>query len=572
MTTLTYEQIPDASSFNASEMLAFPRAEYEREAEGPYQPYAGYRLTLEDKFVEAEQTFNEIIQKADSANVWLARMELGSMLSTLEGREDEGRFVLVQAVGAPFLDVAANAVWNISELLKHNGYEAKAKGYSDLAVALHNSLAMVVVAERLAAAGLEDQTLAAFEFASENTTRIDQFRARIELGLARNRTSGVNKHAADVFVNGLGSLTAEDFSASTIYVNTLAMYNSEVGSAAIATNYFGDCEDQCYFEAIQIDCKVCGRSPKNYISVPSGDGDGSYPVFNLFNAESKSVGAVTIFRGLLDDLIQDGVVQTNSTYSPAAIGPSGRWAQFLGSGSPIVLGEITVDTQMIFSDGSKCSNDADLAVWIDAEPGNYSVICWLSAPSPGDNTIRPLALAAVRAELRDALLEVVDAPSLEEVNELRKELWGGDFTVFAHMGNIRHGLALSNFDMTSGSADDSLSWLLQQAEFTDEGLFDMIRAQEIPSDLDLRYFLARRGMFEPKFPWLDRTAQSVSEISTGLTKTGGGGLGGGGLSGGGSTGGGLSGSSPALAKFCVSCGTKFEGDQQKFCGNCGTAR
>jgi hypothetical protein len=571
MATLTYEQIPDASSFNASAMLGLPRAEYEREAEGPYQPYAGFRLTLEEKFLEAEQTFNEIIQKADSPNVWLAQMELGSMLSTLEGREDEGRFILVQAVGAPFLDVAANAAWNISELLKHNGHEAKAKGYSALAVGLHNSLAMVVVAERLAEAGLEDEALAAFEFASEHTTRIDHYRARIELGLARNRTSGVNKHAADVFINGLGSLTGEDFAASTIYVNTLAMYNSEVGSAAIATNYFDDCEDQCYFEAIQIDCKACGRSPKNYISVPSGDGDGTYPVFNLFNSESKSLGAITIFRGLMEDLIQDGIVQTNSTYSPAAIGPSGRWAQFLGSGSPIVLGEINVDAQMIFSDGSKCSNDADLAVWIDAEPDTYSVICWLSAPNPGDKTIRPLALAAVRGDLRDALLAVVEAPSLEEVNDLRKELWGGDFTVSAHIGDVRHGLALSNFHMTSGSVDDSLSWLLQQAEFRDEGLFNMIRAQDLPNDLDLRYLLARRGMFEPKLPWFDRNSQPAQASSTGLTKTGGGGLGGGGLGGSGLRG--VQSESPAsLAKFCVSCGTRFEGDQQKFCGNCGTAR
>ncbi len=568
MASLTYEQIPDASSFNASHILGYPRAEYEREAKGPFQPYEGYRLALEDKFVEAEQAFIEIIEKADSANVWLAQMELGTMLSTLDGREGEGNYVLLQAIGAPFLDVAANAAWNISESLKDGGHESKAKGYSDLAVALHNPLAMVVVAERLAEAGLEEEALAAFEFASEHTTRIDHYRPRIELGLARNRTSGVNKHAADVFMNGLGSLTAEDFSASTIYVNTLAMYNSEVGSAAIATNYFGDCEDQCYFEAIQIDCKACGRSPKNYISVPSGDGDGTYPVFNLFNSESKSLGAITIFRGLMEDLIQDGIDQTNSTYSPAAIGPSGRWAQFLGSGSPIVLGEINVDTQMIFSDGSKCSNDADLAVWIDAEPGTYSVICWLSAPNPGDSTIRPLALAAVRGDLRDALLEVVDAPSLEDVNQLRKELWGGDFTVSAHISDVRHGLALSNFDVTSGSVDDSLSWLLQQAEFRDEGLFDMIRSQDLPNDLELRYLLARRGMFDPKFPWLDRNPQPAQASSTGLTKTGGGGLGGGGLS----SGGGLSGSAQAIANFCVLCGTKFEGDQQRFCGNCGTAR
>lgn len=568
MASLTYEQIPDASSFNASHILGYPRAEYERDTKGPFQPYEGYRLTLEDKFVEAEQAFIEIIEKADSANVWLAQMELGTMLSTLDGREGEGNYVLLQAISAPFLDVAANAAWNISESLKDGGHESKAKGYSDLAVALHNPLAMVVVAERLAEAGLEEEALAAFEFASEHTTRIDHYRPRIELGLARNRTSGVNKHAADVFMNGLGSLTAEDFSASTIYVNTLAMYNSEVGSAAIATNYFDDCEDQCYFEAIQIDCKACGRSPKNYISVPSGDGDGTYPVFNLFNSESKSLGAITIFRGLMEDLIQDGIDQTNSTYSPAAIGPSGRWAQFLGSGSPIVLGEINVDTQMIFSDGSKCSNDADLAVWIDAEPGTYSVICWLSAPNPGDGTIRPLALAAVRGDLRDALLEVVDAPSLEDVNQLRKELWGGDFTVSAHISDVRHGLALSNFDVTSGSVDDSLSWLLQQAEFRDEGLFDMLRSQDLPNDLELRYLLARRGMFDPKFPWLDRNPQPAQASSTGLTKTGGGGLGGGGLS----SGGGLSGSAQAIANFCVLCGTKFEGDQQRFCGNCGTAR
>lgn len=565
---VSYEQIPDASAFNSSEILGFPIAEYVRELEGPFDPYAAYMLSVDDKYDEAELALRNIIDKADAANVWLAQMELGTLLIDFHDRIPEANYILVQCLGCPFLDVARNAAWNLAELLKHNGHEAKAEGYADLAISLHSSIAMVVVAERLAEEGLEKEVLAAFEFAAENTPRIDPYRPRIEIGLVKERTSGVQPHAAGYFERGLGRLTRENFSSSNVYVNSRELFNTEAGSAAIATKYFGECKDECYFEPVQIDCQTCGRNPKNYISVPSGDGDGVYPVFTFLSEDSGEVGSITIFRGLLDDLIDEDNNRSNATISSVVAGHSATWASILGSGAPVVLGEIAVDDNLIFSDGSKCSNDHDLAVVIETKPDKYAVICWLSAPDQGDDTIRPLALAAVRGALRHDLLEVIDSPSLDEVNTLRKELWGGDYTVHANVGDLRTRLAIRNFEMAADEDADRLSWLLQQAEFKDEGLYSLIQSQSLPSESQLRALLSRRGMFNPKLPWFDSDSQTVSSATAGLTKTGGGLTKTGGLSGGV----GLSEGSTPLAQFCVSCGNRFDADEQKFCGHCGTAR
>jgi hypothetical protein len=571
--TLTLDQVPSAETFDVNKILNQPLAEYVRQLEGPYQPYAAYLLSVEGKLKESEAALREIIANADAANVWLAEMELGTLLFEFPDRIPEANYSLVQCVGSPFLDVARNAAWNMSLILRKNGHEGKAEGYADLAVALHNPLAMVSVAERFERDGNAQQAIDAFEFAASHTSRIDPFRPRVEVGLARKRTAGVEPKAAQFYLDGLGLLEKEHFSASNVYVNTREFYNSEAGSAAISTKYFGDCDASCYFEPIQIDCKVCGRNPSNYIAVPSGDGDGVYPVFTFLSDGSGELGAISIFRGLLDDLIDDDDLRTNSSVASAAVGYSENWATFLGSASPMVLGELDVDELLIFSDGSKSLNDRDLAVVTDGVPGKYSVICWLSAPNDGDNTIRPLALAAVRGDLRDDLLGDLDELSLQEVNELRQALWGGDFVVSAHAADIRKMLAVRNFEMAADSDLERFSWLLQQAEFGDDGLYDLIRSQNLPDESTLRALLARRGIVDAKLPWFTGAPAASVGLSNensspvGLTKSNSGGLGGPGLGGGG-----LTEPQANLAKFCGSCGNKFDGDQQKFCSSCGSPR
>jgi tetratricopeptide (TPR) repeat protein len=317
MQTLTYEQIPDASSFNSELIGSYPLAEHTRVVDGPYQPHDAYMLSVQGKNEEAERALREIIEHADPANAWLARMELGTLDFGQPGGNTEANRILLDCVGCEFLDVARNAAWNLSELLKQNNFSDKSKGYADLAVKLHNSLAMVVVAERLQEQGLEAEALDAFEFAAKNTLRIDDFRSRIEVGLSAKRTAGVKPQAAEYFAEGLGVLQRSHFSSSNFYVNTREQFNTEVGSASISTRYFDECEAKCYFEPIQIDCGICGRNPGNYISVPSGDGDGVYPVFTFMSKEHGDLGHVTMFRRLFDELVSYGESGDGSTVSPA---------------------------------------------------------------------------------------------------------------------------------------------------------------------------------------------------------------------------------------------------------------
>jgi hypothetical protein len=206
---------------------------------------------------------------------------------------------------------------------------------------------------------------------------------------------------------------------------------------------------------------------------------------------------------------------------------------------------LKAEGELIFADGGKCANDRELAVVVDAKEELYSVICWLSAPEVGDKSIRPLALAAVRGQLRRDLLEAIPKLDGDTVNMLRRELWWHDYTVHANAADLRPQLAIQNFELATESEPEAISWILQQAEFTDCCLYQLIRSQNLPSEPELRAMLAQRGMFEPKLPWFDRNSQPAQACSTGLTKTSGGGLGGGGL------GVGQSESPASLTKFCV---------------------
>ena len=145
--------IPSAADIDASEMLGLPLAEYERDAKGPFQPYAAYSLSVQGKNAEAEEALQNIIANGDEPNQWLARMELGTMVFSSPGRKAEGIYLLIQCLGAPFIDVARNAAWNIQEILRMDGLPDRAKEYEDLAVALHSPMGMIVVAERLEEAG-----------------------------------------------------------------------------------------------------------------------------------------------------------------------------------------------------------------------------------------------------------------------------------------------------------------------------------------------------------------------------------------------------------------------------------
>lgn len=71
----------------------------------------------------------------------------------------------------------------------------------------------------------------------------------------------------------------------------------ENGAMAVGTRNFDSCEGGCSGYSTteyQFDCKKCGRTTKNHIFVPTGMGDGNYPVAQITSG-GQAVGLVAYF-------------------------------------------------------------------------------------------------------------------------------------------------------------------------------------------------------------------------------------------------------------------------------------
>lgn len=74
------------------------------------------------------------------------------------------------------------------------------------------------------------------------------------------------------------------------------LYNVESGSVSIRTDWLEPCSCGIgSWGALQYTCKKCEKSPKNNLTIPSGDGDGMYPVFYFVNNKGETFAAITLF-------------------------------------------------------------------------------------------------------------------------------------------------------------------------------------------------------------------------------------------------------------------------------------
>jgi hypothetical protein len=101
--------------------------------------------------------------------------------------------------------------------------------------------------------------------------------------------------------SNLGALL-NSFSEEGMYLALAGLFNVESGNMTVRTQRFSEVTqdytgafrecDNC--ESIEenrlffSDCDSCGRSLSNYFWIPSGDGDGIYPVFSLLSKNKKS--------------------------------------------------------------------------------------------------------------------------------------------------------------------------------------------------------------------------------------------------------------------------------------------
>ena len=74
-------------------------------------------------------------------------------------------------------------------------------------------------------------------------------------------------------------------------------FNVETGQASFRTAWVEQCDcDISSVGALQYDCKKCGKSKTNNLSIPSGDGDGVYAVVSYLNKKGEVFACIVTLK------------------------------------------------------------------------------------------------------------------------------------------------------------------------------------------------------------------------------------------------------------------------------------
>lgn len=133
------------------------------------------------------------------------------------------------------------------------------------------------------------------------------------------------------------------------------------------------------------------------IRIPTGHGDCVYPVFTLVDFDGQPLGAIAVFTEKWALGIED------SSLAPAQI-PS--------EASPIWIGTIHGQGQLLFSEAGAGMDDTDVTVDVHLTEVPHEVLAWIGeVPTLVSSGItpsrRPIALGVYRPGLARALAEVV---------------------------------------------------------------------------------------------------------------------------------------------------------------------
>ena len=167
--------------------------------------------------------------------------------------------------------------------------------------------------------------------------------------------------------------------------------NVEGGRVGIATREFFGCEEcEGAFE-VTYSCDECGRTPKNFVQVRSGFGDGIYPYFELMWGDNLAGGLLVCDDGFdftrkLREVISKISASEISPAEPATalwdfLAAKGKWNLEMSYITTLSIPEVTSgsDPQLLLSDsgGNVDSTNAVMRLTGYAA-GTYSVFAFFS--------------------------------------------------------------------------------------------------------------------------------------------------------------------------------------------------
>ena len=141
------------------------------------------------------------------------------------------------------------------------------------------------------------------------------------------------------------------------------LFNIETGCASFRTDWVSECEcDIATFMNLQYSCEKCAKTPKNNISIPSGDGDGLYTVQTFYNRSGEIFASATLFdegSKLAQEFIRQ--IEEGTIFS---LNAAEHWeADF--PGLEIGTLKLTKDKTVYYSDSSAGLDSSMATVWTD---------------------------------------------------------------------------------------------------------------------------------------------------------------------------------------------------------------
>jgi hypothetical protein len=479
---------PSVSSLDAERMLGLPQIKDTGELSA--EDWETLQLVHQEDRHVTEEGLRRLAESGRAVS-HPAMLELGTLLleaGHLSPRYREGWDLLVASLNAPYRDVVAVAVWNISAELRRQGDEEGADGFSQLALELGDATALAYYIQ--AAQHAED-----FDKARELSLRAEAMgtgspaaeAARTVLAL--DTAARQDAHVRDWFQAAQGTLPAELVANETPIYAWRGNYNVDVASVAISPAYFADCEVSCYFNNVPGDCEDCGRVSDKFLYASSGAGDGGYSAFGLYSPSGSTLGVFTAFLDVMDGRPLVG-----------GIADLGDW---LDSSAPLFLGTIVSQGFLTLGDAAMTTDGRDVSVDFEVIPGSYAVVCWVGRSASG-NELVPVALAAGAGPLGDVLgHESLRLPKSER-DHLIASMWGAPGRlVNSLMADIRPQVLAHNYEVLKDpDPARARSYALQWAERDDGQEARSLAAElfgcgssEALAALDLR------GWLEPQLPW-----------------------------------------------------------------------
>lgn len=449
------------------------------------------RLVHQDDRAATERALRNL---ADSGRAVAspALMELGTLLIDighfLSPTYREGWELLIASLDAPFKDVVAVAAWNISAEFRRHGDDVSAEDFGQLALELGDATAFahyMRVAQESGDMERARQLALRAEALGDASPAAGAARGVLALDAAATKDELVREW----FTHAQGSLSADMVASATPIYAWRGDYNVDVASAAIATEYFDNCELSCYFDSVPGDCDECGRVSEKFVYVASGAGDGGYSAFELYSPSGETIGVFTAFM--------------DAMAGRPFVGGVADLRDWLDSSAPLLLGTIDSRGLITVGDSAMSADGRDISVDFEVAPGAYAVVCWVGRAPSGEELL-PVAFAAGTAALGDILGQASLRLPKDQRDRLIASMWGAPGRlVHALMADIRPQV-LGNNVGTLENADPARaqSYALQWAERDDaQDIRSQVADQFGCGSLHVLESLETRGWFEPGLPW-----------------------------------------------------------------------